>query len=261
MTFSCPDATAPELAAIAARFGYDGVELRVGQGRHGVGYDTDAQTLRQVRAAFEDQGVAVSCLATSVSFAYDADAGVAECEQAVRTAAAVGAPRIRLFGGFLKDEADRPMARKNVLDGLRRAAPTAEKYQVNLCLELHDSWANPYVTGPVVAELDHPRVKINWDIMHPVLECGVSVADSFAPIARYIDHVHIHDGLIDDDGRFIFLPIGTSKVDHRPAVQALLGIGYAGYLSGEWIDRSEPYEAYLPQDLATMRAYERACAK
>lgn len=41
MTFSCPEATAPELAAIAARFGYDGVELRVGQGRHGVGYDTD----------------------------------------------------------------------------------------------------------------------------------------------------------------------------------------------------------------------------
>jgi len=37
-------------------------------------------------------------------------------------------------------------------------------------------------------------------------------------------------------------------------------IPYEGYLSGEWINWSDPYEAHLPRELATMKSYERAAA-
>jgi hypothetical protein len=37
----------------------------------------------------------------------------------------------------------------------------------------------------------------------------------------------------------------------------LLTINYEGYISGEWIGWSDPYEVHLPRELATLKQYEK----
>ena len=54
-------------------------------------------------------------------------------------------------------------------------------------------------------------------------------------------------------------PIGEGIIDHRRAVELLLGAGYDGFISGEWINW-EPYEMHLPREIATLRRYEEELA-
>ena len=69
MSWLKPDAQLPELVDLAARYGYHGIEPRVGAGHsHGIELSTAAESLWDVRRAFEDSSLELSCLATGLSF-------------------------------------------------------------------------------------------------------------------------------------------------------------------------------------------------
>jgi len=92
-----------------------------------------------------------------------------------------------------------------------------------------------------------------------VRAAGWTGEDTFETLKPWIRHVHFHDGKLRN-GEFEFTPVGRGDVDHRRAVELLLGVPYGGYLSGEWIDWA-PCEEHLPAELATMRRYEaEACS-
>jgi len=78
--------------------------------------------------------------------------------------------------------------------------------------------------------------------------------EAFATLRPWIRHLHVHDGSRGLTA-LKMVPIGTGDFDHRRVVELLAGIGYDGYLSGEWI-RWEPAEVHLPRELATLKRYE-----
>ncbi|MEW6750524.1 MAG: sugar phosphate isomerase/epimerase family protein [Candidatus Latescibacterota bacterium] len=257
MTFSTPELTLDEVLAAAARFGYDGIEPRVGSGhRHGLEYDAARDVrARAVRQA-ADAGVAYACVATSCQFANPAKAAahLSDARRAIELAADLEAPCIRVFGGPVPQGIPRHEAVATVAASLAALAEEAAAAGVCLCLETHDDWCDPHHVAAVMKRVAHPAVAVNWDVMHPVRMGLASVDESFDALRPWIRHLHVHDGAAGKALRLV--PMGAGMIDTRRAVERLAQADYGGYLSGEWIDW-EPWEVHLPRELAVLRDYVR----
>jgi len=260
MSFSCPQLTLGEMLAAAKRFGYDGVEPRIdSQHKHGVEITASAAQRKEIKKQAAAAGVALACIATSCKYADPeiTKQNVDYTLKCIDLAADVGAGRIRVFGGALAKDQQRGDAVSIVADALRAVAEHARGRGVTVCMETHDAWCLPEDTAAVMQRVSHPAIAVNWDIMHPVRACKVTMDHAFEQLKPWIRHLHIHDGA---PGTTQLMPIGSGGIDHKRALELLLGISYGGYISGEWINWSDPYEVHLPRELATMKNYERAAA-
>lgn len=262
-SFSCPDLDFAALIAAAERFGYDGLEPRIGSGHaHGIELDTPADRRREIEERAAAAGIALCCLATSCTYIdpRTAEARVAETREAIALAADIGAPLLRVFAGVIPEGVGREEARERVAAALRVVADEAAARGVTVCVETHDDWSDPREMAEIMRRVDHPAVATVWDVMHPLRTGGATMDEAFAILRPWVRHVHIHDGSARPDRRE-FVPIGRGDLDHRRVLALLAEAGYDGFLSGEWIagwmPDWAPYETYLPRELATMRRYER----
>ncbi len=247
-----------ETVAVAKRYGYAGVEPRIGSGhKHGIEIASPAAQLKEAASAAQDSGIAICCIATSCSFANPEThaENVEQARRAIHLAAQVGSPALRVFGGMIPEGVERSQSASLIVDALGCLAQEAQDAGVTLCMETHDGWCDPEDIAGIMRQVNHPAVAANWDIMHPVLTANVSVEDAFETLRPYIRHVHIHDGR-RADGKLVFLPIGQGSIDHRTAVSVLKGTGYDGFLSGEWIGW-EPWDVHLPREIAALRGLEQ----
>ena len=261
MSFSCPQATFAEMLALAAQYGYAGIEPRAGGSQnHGVELEASAQQRASFRAQAAEAGIAICCLAAGARFADPAsrDAQVEESLQYIDLAAEIGAPALRVFGGRIPAGISRESAIAGVTNALKRLAERADARGVVVCLETHDDWCNPEDVVAVMERVAHPAIGVNWDVAHPLRQVGWTLADSYRTLRPRIRHVHMHDMFLAVD-RLDNTAFGTGDVDHKQVLELLHGGGYDGYLSGEWIDW-EPPDVHLPREIATLRGYERALA-
>ena len=253
MSFSMPDASFRELVETAARLGYDGIEPRIDAGhKHGVEVGISHDECTEYKKIAADAGIGIACVATSCRFADDTVllSNIEYAKQVLWLANELGAGCIRVFGGQLKPES-RPDAIFRAAAALRELSDVAG--DVMICMETHDSWCDPENIAAVMELCGCDNVRVNWDIMHPVLTANKTVAESFDMIGKWVSHVHIHDGT-REGGKLTMLPIGSGKVDHKAALECLLGSGYAGYISGEWINWN--YPDHLAHELATLKRLE-----
>ena len=259
MTFSTPGLTLDENLDLVKQLGYDGLELRISvEHKHGVEFDTDAAARAVARRKSEDAGVPYCCVATSCSYADPAitQQSVDDTRCAVDLAADIGCDRLRVFGGLYPDATSRQEAVDRVVTSLTSLTGHAQSRNVVITVETHDAWCDPDDMAAVMAKVDHPSIAVNWDIMHPVHRGGKTMQQAFDILGPWIRHVHVHDGVMLDDGSCELRTIDEGTVDHGAALRLLHGMGYDGYVSGEWINW-EPHEAHLPRELAALRELER----
>lgn len=257
MSYSCPTLDFNALLAAACQYGYDGIELRLENDHgHGIEVDLPADDRKRARQAAKDANVLICCLATSCRFADPAttSAAIETAHRSIDLAGDLGVPRIRVFGGVIAKEMTRRKAIEHVATALNELRDHAEKRTVDVCVETHDDWCDPGDMAKVMAAVDHPNVQVTWDLMHPVFTAGKSIDEAFRILRPWISHVHIHD-CIRLDGQRVIVPIGAGMVDHCRAVELLHGMGYDGWLSGEWI-RWRSAEEHLASELQTMKAYD-----
>ena len=257
MSFSTPDLSLDDMLAAAKRFGYDGVEPRLDcRHKHGVEVDASADQRRKIRETFRKSGVALACVATSLSYADPAKKAdmLAQTHARIDLAGDIGSPTLRVFGGVIPQGVTREQATDLLVECLGGVAGHAAQRGVTLCLETHDHWCDPSHVAVVLKRVGHPAIAVNWDIMHPVRAAKVSIEKSFEILKPWIRHLHIHDGTMEDP--CVLKPIGQGAIDHRRAVELLAASRYGGFISGEWIGW-ESYEVHLPRELATLKQYER----
>ncbi len=259
MTFSCPELPLDEVLAVAKRYSYDAVEPRAeADHRHGIELGASIRRRQAIRRTVAQSGLSLSCIATSCQLANPAQAAEA-VERAcayVELASDVGCGRVRVFGGALPPHTTRQQASDTLVASLRSVAAAAAEREVIVCLETHDHWCDPADVVAVMKDVNKASIGVNWDIMHPLLRAGVDIEGAYSALRAWIRHVHFHDGQREND-ETVLMPIGQGAVDHRSAVHVLSSGGYEGYLSGEWIDWSIPYDTHLSRELDTMRRYER----
>ena len=257
MSFSCPDLSLDAMLALAKETGYDAVEPRASaKHKHGIELDTSTAQRAAIKNQAATTDIAYSCIATSCRYAdpETAAAHIAETHQFIDLAAEIGSDKLRVFGGQIGAGLSREDAIEQVAQALREVADHAGEKEVSICLETHDDWCDPSHVAALMAAVDHPYIAVNWDIMHPVRTGLATIDEAYKMLAPWIQYVHIHDGTADLS-QLTFKAIGEGDIDHKRALQLLLENGYAGCLSGEWINW-EAYEIHLPRELATMKRFE-----
>jgi len=248
MSSVCPDWNLETIAAAMRRHGYQGLEPRVEWG-HACGIEVGLSPARrrEVRARLEGEGLAFSCLATGARLAAPdpAERGrhVEDLKRYIDLAGDLGCPWVRTFGGPRARDQELERVVEYTAEGYRPLLEQAEARGVTLLLETHDDWSAAAPVRAVVERVDHPRLRVLWDFMHPqrMME---KPAETMLALGQYTEYLHAHDGAYDEAGRMRILPLGEGVIDHAGPLALLAGAGFEGYLSVEVIhQRGQPHDA------------------
>ena len=262
MSFSCPELDAKELVVAARRYGYGGVSPRTdSKHAHGMELTAGKAERSRIRKEFETGGIEIACIATSCCYVIPEDKEMQEekTRQYIKLASDLGCAKIRVFGGFLKGRLTKEKAMGQLVESLLAVADFAGREKVRVCFETHDDWSDPADVAEVMQRVNHEWIAVNWDIMHPVRLRLSTMENAFETLKPWIQHVHIHDcaGYGDD---IVFTPVGKGIIDHKLALQLLMGLGRELFLEFEWFNMG-PCEKHLPEELATMKKYESNLTK
>ena len=168
----------------------------------------------------------------------------------VDTAARLGAPVLRVFGGSRPKAGPGALSPTNALqlaiDGLGTSAAYAQSKGVVLGIENHGGL--PGTAAEVRQVLD----AVNSPALRLILDVGnfVGVGDdpvaATRSLAQYVAHVHLKDlgpAPTEENTRRENVPLGDGTIDLAQIFRILNDNGYAGYLSIEYEGRADPIEA------------------
>jgi hydroxypyruvate isomerase len=134
---------------------------------------------------------------------------------------------------------------KNMVDGLKKIVGYAEQKRVTLCLEMLNSRVAENMKGhpdyfcddiersvEVCRRIGSERMKVLFDLYHVQIMHG-DLVTRIKQHAPYIGHVHTAGvpGRAEIDE--------TQEMNYPPLMQALLDVGYKGFVGQEFIPRRD----------------------
>lgn len=252
-TWVCPEWTCAAIVDGMQSYGYEGVELRVGKGHlHGVELDSSAAYLTDVRKQFDAANLAVSCIATSLSFSnpdiVERNKTIAATKQALRLADQLGAPYVRVYGGEVPHGLELTGVVDYIAEALSECVEFAEteKLRSMLLLETHDTFSHSKFVHEVIEQVYNPKLGVVWDVLQPirVLE---KVQDTYDAICDHVKHIHVHDCAFNDDRtRLVPCAPGEGFVPLAQVVDLLKGGNFRGYLALDILQQNPDPDEILP---------------
>lgn len=224
--------------AAAAAAGFRKVELFLLKGRD----------LVAIRAALDAHGVElVSTVADYVTQLVDPATHDGFCEvfrEAAAAAKSLGCSNVVVTSGRGVPWLKRPVQLAIFADALRKLVPIADELDVTILLESANTrFDHPGVlcsTTPdsvVVADMvDHPRVKVLYDLYHSVVE-GEDPEVALAAAMNQVVHVQVADA----PGRG---EPGSGKIDWPGALALFERVGYKGTVGLELLPTKPSAEAF-----------------
>ncbi len=176
--------------------------------------------------------------------------------EAIDAAAAFSVPSVICFTGYaarnvqdLKGELIPPdEGARTCVEGFKKIIGYAEQKRVNLCLEMLNSRENshpmkghPGYQGDhtdycieIIKQVGSPRMKLLFDVYHVQIMDG-DVIRRIHQHKDYIGHVHVagNPGRGELDNR--------QEINYPPIMQALLDVGYTGYVGHEFMPTRDAY--------------------
>jgi hydroxypyruvate isomerase len=169
-----------------------------------------------------------------------------------------GCPNMIAFTGYAARQPSDPRSplisseegASNCIRGLQELVVYAAAKNVTLCLEplstrdnSHPMKGHPGYQGnhvdycvDIIKSVDSPHLKLLFDIYHTQVMDG-DLLRRIRSIGNLIGHVHTAGnpgrGELDD----------TQEIAFRPLMQALVDIGYRGYVGHEYIPTRDPYQS------------------
>ena len=169
-------------------------------------------------------------------------------ERAIDDSADFGCPNVIAFTGF-SENFSRNEGAKNCIAGFKKIAGYAERKGVTVCLEMlnsrvgdHPDKGHPGYQGDhvdycmnLLNAVGSPRIKLLFDIYHVQIMDG-DVIRRIGECGDMIGHVHTAGnpgrGELDQ----------SQELNYRPIMQALLDVGYKGYIGQEFIPTGDPLD-------------------
>lgn len=123
--------------------------------------------------------------------------------------------------------------KKKIADSLLEFGETVKEYGVVYAVEPHVGGAldTPEKAAWLIAEIDHPNVRLNFDISHFDVQ-GYDLRKAVETCAPLAVHTHVKDGYIDDTGLHFQLP-GEGDFDYVTYMQAMDAAGFDGVICVE----------------------------
>ncbi len=248
-TLGVPGMPLAEVAGLAARTGYHGVELRA-HPEEPVNPGMELSERVDAAEQFKDAGVEILAVAGyTEAAAPGADEPVLEeLRELLTLARDLGAPCVRVFpggGDQPSEETDTVAARR-----LAAVAPNASDLGVRLLLETHDSHPRGVDVARVLGLVGHIAVGAVWDVLHP-WRGGEEPVATHAVLAPHLGYVQVKD--IASAEEPAPLPLGEGVLPLAECVEALSRAGWDGWLSWEYEKRWFPQAPELPGLLEAAR--------
>lgn len=251
-----------------ARFGYDAIEIPGELADH-----EPTAVARQCR----DAGLAISSICAQYTpardFAHPDPAIRAEAARYVDEmlvwAQAAGAPTVIVApASWARPQLPDDPARERqwALEGIGRACERARELGVTLALECWNRYETYFLNRldeglDFIAELGSPEnIGVMGDTFHMNIE-EASIPEAIRTTGSRLVHIHLADSNRAAPGR--------GHIDFVPVLQALVEVGYPGYLTFEILpasadpfgvlargDAPEFYDAYTELSISTLRSLE-----
>lgn len=167
---------------------------------------------------------------------------------AIDACSAFGCKNVISFTGMSEGIPD-DVGAQNCVDGYKKIIGYAEKKGVTLCLEMlntrddtHPMKGHPGYQGnhteyciDIIDRVGSPNLKLLFDVYHVQIMDG-DVIRRIRKFKDYIGHVHVAGnpgrGELDD----------KQEIAYKPIMEALLEVGYKGYVAQEFIPTRDPLE-------------------
>lgn len=233
-----------------ARLGYAGAEILCDH-PHWFPGRVDAREVDEVAAVLAETGLAVSNLNANTANGYFSplppenvfepalsnpkrakrDWRVGFSIEALRLAAAVGAPCVSLTAGHPTPGCDPALGLDYFVASLKRVCEAAEVHGVNVGIEYEPGLLVERATEVLetIERVGSPRLGVNLDIGHSHLD-GEPVETTIAALAGRIWNVHVED--IRGRKHFHRVP-GEGDLPFGRYFRALRAAGYRGFLTVE----------------------------
>lgn len=222
----------------AADLGFTAVEMWPWRGK-----DLDALARASRETGVEIVQFTGWGFAPGLNDAKNHDAFVREIEASCETAKKLGTKMILVVAGNDQPGLTQERMHQNVIDGLKRAVPIAEKHDVTLILEPmnvrvdhpgHCLYGSPDAIR-IVKSVGSPRVKICWDLYH----MQISEGDLCGRMKEGFEHIAYFQ-LADHPGRN---DPGTGEVNYARVMKAAWDLGYRGLVGLEFSPAGSELEA------------------
>jgi hydroxypyruvate isomerase len=168
---------------------------------------------------------------------------VKEVQASIGTAKQLNCRLLTVVGGNDIPGMTQKQMHQNIINGLRLAAPHAEKAGITLILEPmnirvdhkgHCLYGSEQTTA-IIKAVNSPRVKINWDLYHMQISEG-DLCGHLRDGAAALGYVQI----ADHPGRN---EPGTGEIHYQRVFKELWDMGYKGYIGLELRPRKSEVEA------------------
>jgi sugar phosphate isomerase/epimerase len=238
-TLGCPNWELEQIATTAQRLGYDGVELRAVGGSLNLLDRPEfiPGRVKEARKLFAGSRLEICCVDTSCTF--HSPSGVERCAQVElalmhgELAAELGAPSIRVFPDKIQNGATRDETRDYICESLRQVAERMPG-EVCVALETHGDFARTKTTVEIVALVNHPRVKLIWDVANSVA-AGDSIVGAGQTVQQFLSHIHLRDARpVATSEHWLPVLAGTGEVSFAETLAVIEELDYDGYVSFEW---------------------------
>lgn len=265
----------PELDPVGAldfarRLELDGVDLILQRDyRCGLSPDTAEAQAPALAEAAAARGVPIRSLTPYLKAFNVPDDGtrmaaIAEFEQAIRVAAALGARTVRVLAGFEVPAHEWDGALALLADSLRRLGDYGAERGVALNIENHDGSmaVNAVRTMEVWRAVGHPNVGVIYDPANLIRDGMEDFPESLEIQAEAIRLVHVKDYIFSPEypNNRRAMPIGDGVIPWMEILGGLQRIGYDGDLSVEYETRWVPDQLPDPAiGLARSRDHLRKC--
>ncbi len=213
-----------------------------------------------IRQRLEDLGLFSLAITAYTSFVspdrQEREQNLEMLEDYLNLAAEIGAGTVRVFLGELPAGTTLASAYPMILDCLQTAVEFASAAGVTLAIEPHDDFVRSASVVPLIERIEHPRLKVIWDIGN-AYAAGEGPEESFRLLCGRIAYLHVKDGRRTADG-WQLCPLGQGEVPLSEVFNLLANAGYQGAVSVEW-ERAwhpelDPPEVALPACLQAVRS-------
>lgn len=238
-SLGCAEKSFSETVELAARLGYEGVELRGANGTMDLWESEEfaPENLPKLKQHLKDAKVALTDIGTSVNFSSCTKEGarksLMEAQRFAEIAAELRTPYIRIFGGKVPEGISREECEKWVADGCALLGEVMKFYDVMPLLETHDDFSTGASVRRVLDLAGQENLGVLWDILHPY-RWGEKPEETWELLKGRVRHVHVKDANTFDRDGFDIALVGEGKLPVRWILKTLEENSYDGYLSLEW---------------------------
>lgn len=221
----------PEMAATAAKLGFEGIDLTVRKGGH-VASERVVEDLPKAVEAIRKAGLEVSMIATDII-----DAQHPLTEPTLKIASSLGIKYYRM--AYLDFDLKIGVAKslENHRKQLRRLAVLNEKYQIHGAYQNHSGnrlGSSVWDLWEVIKDLDPDWTGCQYDIKHAVAEGGMCWGNGLNLLQSHIRCMDIKDFYwAKKDGKWQhqLVPLGEGMVDYKTYFSLLKQYNITGPMS------------------------------